>query len=272
MERRASSPVQPSTARQLPAAATTLVRCRLQRYKPENETASHKNRRLPRPAHCAGAPAMESATCRPWRQSHRVHHALDRRLDADLHSHHPLHHASPPDHPSVLADRRPPHDRTVRILLRLSPFHHLHLARQVLRHPRNGERYRQTPIHHRRILRLRPHDSPGPDLDCMVDSPPRRKELAAPAPGNLFDGNPGGGALHMAGESRSPEATRVRHRAQHPAALPRGSLGIRKAQTSHSNPGSKSRVETGPAPSPPGKRSRQFFSPKLSSTIRVSAS
>src|ERR1700686_1294003 len=253
MERRASSPVQPSTARQLPAATTTLVRCRLQRYKPENETASDKNRRLPRRAHSAGAPGMESATCRPWRQSHRVHHALDRRLDADLHSHHPLHHASPPDHPSVLADRRPPHDRTVRILLRLSPFHHLHLARQVLRHPRNGERYRQTPIPHRRILRLRPHDSPGLDFHCMVDSPPGRQKLAASAPPYLSHGDPGCSALHMAGKSQSPQTNRVRSRAQHPAALSRGSLGFRKTQTSHSNPGSKSRVETALAPFLPGE-------------------
>src|ERR1700716_3631345 len=126
-----------------------------------------------------------------------------------------LHHALPPNPPPVLADRRPPYDRPLRILLRLSSFHHLHLARQILRRPRNVERHRQAPLHHRRILRLRPHDPPRPDLDCMVDSPPRRKKLAAPAPPDLSNGDPGGSALRLVGESRSPQTDRVRSRAQH---------------------------------------------------------
>src|SRR5208282_6069265 len=63
----------------------------------------------------------------------------------------------------------------------------------------------------------------------MVDSPPGRQELAAPAPPDLFHRNSGRGALHLAGEGRSPQAHRVRHRARHPTRLPRGSLGVRKS-------------------------------------------
>src|SRR4029077_8257374 len=111
-----------------------------------------------------------------------------------------------------------------------------------------------------------------PDIYRLVDSPPGRQKLATSAPANLLDRNPGGGALHLACEGRSPQAHRVRRCPRHPAALSRGCLGFRKAQTGHSNPGPKSRVETEFAPSAPGKRSRQFPPPKLSSTIRVSAS
>jgi len=74
-----------------------------------------------------------------------------------------------------------------------------------------------------------PLDPPGPDFDCMVDSPPRRQELAASAPANLFDRNPGRSALRLAGEGRPPQAPGVRRGALHPAAIPHRSLDIRKA-------------------------------------------
>src|ERR1019366_8895489 len=159
------------------------------------------------------------------------------------------------DHPPVLADRRAPHDRTVRLLLRHAALPDLHLARQILQPPRDGERRRQAPLHHRRLLRLRPPDSPDPDLDGLVDSPLGWQELAAPAPPHLFHGNPGGGALHLAGKGRPAQTHRVRSSAKPLAPLPRRSLGFRKSirkkqEARHPSPSPKSPVETGLAPSP----------------------
>src|SRR5208282_4778497 len=111
---------------------------------------------------------------------------------------HAIHHASAPHHPPILADRSPPHGRPVRILLWNFTFPHLHLARQVFRSPRNVERHRKAPLHHRRFHRVRLNDSPSPDLDRLVDPPPRRQKLAASAPSHLSHRNPGCSALHLA--------------------------------------------------------------------------
>src|SRR5208283_4773804 len=146
---------------------------------------------------------------------------------------------------------------TFRLLLRHPALPDLHLARQVLRLSRNGERHSQASLHHRRILRFRPPDSAGPDLDRLVDSPTRRQELAAPAPSDLSHGNPRRGALLLAGKGRPPQAHRVRHRARPPAPLPGRSLvfrkSLRKEQAARPpSPRPESPVETGLASSPAG--------------------
>src|SRR6202158_563255 len=204
-------------AQQVFTSAILLLTSAFGLYEPPT---AHENDHLTSRPSPARPSSLEGPSRRPGCQSHRSHHAHDGRLDADPGSHHAFDHATPTDHPAILADRRPPHDRTVRILLRNFTLPDLHLARQVLRHPRDVERHRQAPIHYRRLLRLRPLDSPGPNLDRMVNPPPRRQELAAPAPPDLFHRNPGGGTLHLAGEGRSPQAHRIRRRAQHPVALP----------------------------------------------------
>src|SRR5437868_9409596 len=107
----------------------------------ERTTKAHEEqssgvRTLPMPVVPAG---MAGPAQWVGRESNRVHYSFHRRLDAPVPGNHPCHHPATKALALAGLDSISPNARTVRVLLRLSAFPDLHLARQVLRPFRDRE-------------------------------------------------------------------------------------------------------------------------------------
>jgi len=158
-------------------------------------------------------------------QSHGVHPALHRRL------------GHPPDRrhfgrdSAAKAARRagphpfPPHDRALRVLLRLPARSHVPMAGQALRFSGHAEGRRRRPFITAGFAAFCVSGSAGRDFHRRVDSPPGRQALAEVAQPHLRHGDRRGGALLLVGQIRYSPADAVRNPGGPSAGLARGLPG-----------------------------------------------
>src|SRR5262245_32976870 len=150
----------------------------------------------------AGAPVLAGYASRARRQSDRIHHALDRVLDAHIHADHADRDTAAQVERVELAVAPAADVRVVRVLLRLPAFHHLHLARPVLRPAWHAEGHCQAAVHHRRLHSLSAADPAGRDLDQCDGEAAGRAPLATATPVRLRHRYAWRAALLVAGEKR----------------------------------------------------------------------
>src|SRR5574340_130614 len=157
----------------------------------------------------AGTPVCSWFQRWPGGEPDRVHHPLNRNLDADRAADDTV------GHLFAEADRaeRPhpvsPHAGFVRLFLCRPAFHHLRLAGSVLRSGRYREGHRQTALHHGRLRCAHATRSTCRHVDPRHDASPG-PPLAATAPPDLSDRPAGRGPLPVAGEERSDATADIR--------------------------------------------------------------